>query len=45
MVDENGITTITLKRDTKERLNKHVQYPDSMDDTLNRLLDTLEDKK
>lgn len=39
---ENDNTTITLKKKTKERLEKFGEYKETHDDIVNKLLDKLE---
>lgn len=44
-MSDNGITTISMKFKTKERLSAFGRYDESADDLINRLLDTIDECK
>lgn len=45
MSEESDITTITLKKKTKSRLEAIGEFKESYDDLINRILDIFEFKK
>lgn len=45
VMEENEITTITIKKGTRDRLLEIGRFQESWDDLLNRLIDNMEDKK